>query len=62
MDIKNTEYFISNRISKKKRQHRNRCLNETRKQDHSKKKKIFLNKLILNEVKKQEFHSRINVV
>ena len=39
MDIKDTRYFLSNRLLKEKRQYRNRCLNQTRKQSNSKRKK-----------------------
>ena len=39
MNFKNIEYFLSNRISKRKRQYRNECSNQKKKQSYSKRKK-----------------------
>ena len=39
MDFKNTRHSLSNRISKRERQHRSECPNQKRKQDHFKRKK-----------------------
>ena len=42
MNIKNTRHFILNRISKRKRQYKNRRSNETRKQDNLEEEKDIL--------------------
>ena len=51
MDIKNTEYSISDRISKRERQYRNRCSNKTRKQDNFKRKKNILERINVEKSK-----------
>ena len=45
MDVENIEYFLSDRISKRKRQYRNRCPNQKRKQGHSKRKKNIFERI-----------------
>ena len=52
MNTKNTKYSLSNRVSKEKRQYKNRCPNQKKKQSYLKRKKIFLNELTLKQVKK----------
>ena len=39
INTRNTRYFLPNRILKEKRQYRNGCTNQKRKQSHSKRKK-----------------------
>ena len=46
MDVENTEHLLPNRISKEKRQYRNRCSNETRKLNHFEEKKNILKRII----------------
>ena len=45
MDVENIEYSLSNQISKEKRQYRNRCPNQKRKQSHSKRKKNIFKRI-----------------
>ena len=42
MNIKNSRYFLSNWIPKEKRQYRDKCSDQTKKQDNSKREKNIL--------------------
>ena len=54
MDIENTRYFILDRVSKRKRQHRDERSNKTRKQDNSKEKKNIFEWIDIKQSKEIE--------